>query len=376
MDRFRDANDDLVPQFLDDLRRRASDSVQSPAFAMLYHMAFAVGPTVPRRLWLNLRHPDVDAAFKSTWSIAFAFTMVMTVAMTAISGTLLPDAAAATKQFAEDKINLILYALVCPSYVALSVALVGISTNYWTFHLPDDDRVPAPYRRVRGVGAIFIVLIGASFSISQYQYDLLTSDQLKEQYWFLAETNGVRVLNRAGFYYIIMNFALLCVSAFGALAYCAIMMRGVRDAASLKNISTDRSSEVVVRFQDFMTAIALARALAICYMFNTVVWAWSDLGGATKTNIAITAFLVLTVGVAGTRLPALFVERRVDQYCRRCEVDGADPATQKLLPRTAPVVRKLASLSDVLLGFGFLGIISQWADVAEWIKAGLRFLAD
>lgn len=354
----------------------ARPKMTSRAYTLLYYVVFTVSPDVPRHVWINFHEPRIGRTILTASSVALLFTFGFTVFVTFLSNTLFRDTDPSTVQFLEDWVNIALYILICPLYVGLSCAMIGVATQYWSRPIlaSDDQRVVRPRAsRWRGIVAIGIVLFGASWSISQYQYDLLTNPSFDKHYWFIASVGDVDMLNRAGFYYIILNFGLLCVAAFGALAYCSLAVQAVRDARGLATSSCDDSETVIERFRDFKAAILIGRLLVACYMLNTLLWYYSPLGQVTLINVLLTTSLIVVVGVVGTTSPDYYVMAQLNGWRQRCIAQGTEASSLSLVPHIPRPLLFAANSVLYVIGLGFLVIMFPVLDSGDHIRGALRW---
>ena len=342
-----------------------------------YYAIFSLTPEVPRNLWITFHSKEQERFLLRVFLFALMFTFPFTAMLTALSGRLMWDADPATLEFLEDRWNIILYVLVCPAYIALCAGIIGLSAEFWA-HRPGTSHVAASpealIRPIRFLAATFFIFVAASFFTSQYQYDLLFNPKLTTHYWFIDINNGVKTLNRAGFYYIILNFVLLFVSLSGALCYTSLAVQAVRDAARLNIQDCGEIEAVAARFKHFQLAALLGRMLVICFMLNTVIWKRSPLAGATQTNVVATIVLILLVGVVGTRLPQMYIERRFAWLTRECAAAGMTGGPLAL-PTSGS--RWMRIISNSLKGFitvGFIGLASPMLDMDGWVNELVDFV--
>jgi len=180
-------------------------------------------------------------------------------------------------------------------------------------------------------------------------------------YWFVRALNdGTRTLNRAGYYYVALNFSLLFITLLGVAAFLSLAAEVIR-AGSAETVDRIDSFDVLqVKLKSFTLAYLLAKSLTAAYAVNYFVWAVSPLG---RTSNLVAAQIGLTlVGVFFIAVPRHYIELKWYELWR----SSGNPFEYTETRPTS--VRATASFLD---GFFIATIISSWgleSIIAKWIS--------
>lgn len=342
-----------------------------------YYAIFSITPEMPRHLWLSFDAQERQLALGRAFLATLPFTFGITALLCLADGRLLPDADPLRYQFMEDTANVLLYLLVCPAYVALCTGLVGVAARFWVRRAEQGvptEPLAARLRPRRTTLALCIMLLLSSLSITQYQYDLLYSPDLPTQYWFLDQVGQVRVLNRAGFYYLLLNFGLLFITLAGILSYLSLAVQAVRDARRMAPEDCGDIPAALAQFENFQFAVVLGRLLVLCYIANMLMWGYSPMSSATQANLAFATLMVLIFGVIGTRLPQDYVAARLRRLREQCSLAGA-PAEDLALIAVGPRwMRLLANSFRTMISISFAFLIFPALDPDDWLKQQLALM--
>lgn len=342
--------------------------IPAGAKQFFYYSVFAVSAEIPVTVW-TVFSPR-RRRFLIYFLISLFFTLVMTCLVAFASGTLLPDPHSDPKRlsFLEDTWNLALYALICPGYVAVCILIIGASISYWDKTLPGPGAPEhlASVRNWRLLLSLALCLLAASVLIVNYIFDSVFNG-LDELYWFL---HAPHVINKAGFYYVILNYSLLLITAVSILAYLGTVVSALSEISQLSVEDDSEPSRVALRanidhVNDFWEIMTLARILAALYIINTYIWNYSPLGRATASNFWIAVFAITLVGVIGTVLPKTLANRKFKQLRGKILALKIDPDEMTRVPsgvnfwgRAADIVVVAGfPLSMLGLDYGFVELL-------------------
>lgn len=298
--------------------------------------------------------------------------LLLTALMSGLSGTF--DAVpGCSVEFREDEWNFWLYLLVCPAYVTLCIRLVLLSM----------ERDPGQLRPLAGTTAsqtrrvflcVFLVSMFASLAITNYVNDAMNPAVVEPSYWFLDVINGVRRLNGAGLYYVVLNFALLFITFLGGAAFISISIDGIRLSRELFDSGTPMELPTyTLRLNRLLVAYFFGTLLAACYSINIFIWQDSPLG--TTRNIHIAAAALTALGIFFVSIPKQYIDYVWTKFAERRDAEigrrGLEPASVPLPhPRwgTSIVVANVMWLSTWLGGYYDVG---EYLDAPSMLRKGL-----
>jgi len=235
--------------------------------------------------------------------------------------------------FLYDFYNASLYLVVCPVYVSTAVCLIIITALSWreinarySEHQNDghSDSLGyfSPSTRLAGFVAISFLITG--FYISNYIDDLANPEKISKLYWFFnKDASGVRVLNKDGYYYTLMNAFLLFITSMSAFCYIAISIEmfklgkhvGGSTAISDQSRSAAESLSIeaqekrlIATMEDFAYSYVVAKLLILAYALNILIWQISPAGKVANMHSAIAALLI--IGLFFLVFPELYLNRR------------------------------------------------------------------
>lgn len=279
-----------------------------------YYWTFAVSAEIPVTVW-TVFSPR-RRRFTFYFLLSLFFTLVMTGLVSLVSGTFWPDGDPMRLNLLEDRWNLALYALICPAYVAVCILMLGASISYWSKTLPGPGAPVhlASVRNWRFLISLALCLLVASVLVVNYIFDTVFNGP-EALYWFLERPS---VINKAGFYYVILNYSLLLITAVSIFAYIGTVLSALSEIGQLsitRNTAKDRKALLasIDHINDFWEIMILARILAALYITNTFIWKFSPLGDGTATNLWIAVAIITLIGVIGTLLPKFVANRKFGQ---------------------------------------------------------------
>ena len=164
----------------------------------------------------------------------------------------------------------------------------------------------------------------------------------------------VRGLNLVGYYYILLNFVLLFITALAVFCFFSLAMEVMSVGKALANGDVDRFKILRERLEAFTHVYLLTKFIAAMYMINTIVWKDSPLGGDGLTvNMLVSGVLLTIIGVFFIAVPRLYVELKWYDYKLRIARDpDADDSFDDLRPRG---IRLGSHLLDLLIIGSFVG---------------------
>lgn len=341
--------------------------VPAPARQFFFYSLYAVSAEIPVTVW-TVFSPR-RRRFVSYFLLSMFFTLFMTGCIAWVSGTFWPDDDPGRLSFLEDRWNLALYALVCPGYVAACILIIGASISYWSKTLPGPGAPEhlASIRNWRLLLSLALCLLAASTLVVNYIYDSIFNN-LDVLYWFV---DTRQVVNKAGFYYVVLNYSLLLLTAVSILAYLGTVVSAISEINSLKvNENTARQRKALLasidHVNDFWEIMTLARVLAALYIVNTYIWNFSPLGAATASNFYIAVLAITIIGVVGTVLPKNLADRKFRQLRAAIIEMKIDPDEMTKVPAG---INAMGRLADLVVAFGFpLSVFSIDFSVLEMLK--------
>lgn len=262
--------------------------------------------------------------------------------------------------FFQDTTNLLLYAFVCPLYVALGcwilvAAITGWSTIRDLSHELDPDLGTSPGRSfVKSLSLVVLILTIALFSTAMYIEDIMDPSRVPEQYWFMETTaSGEHVLGALGVYYFLLNYSLLIVTLVSITVFMSVFVSTMDVGKALRSRRTAAGLDVGVlraKLAAFTEVYLLAKMLTFTYMVNFFLWQDSPLGA---TQNIYSAYIFLTLfGVFFVSFPRYFVEL---QWFRLLVRSGEHSAQDDVYDDLRPFwMRAVAAVLDTVIIGGFI----------------------
>jgi hypothetical protein len=285
-----------------------------PLWWVFYRLFLTISPSVPVDLRDATGIPPLREIFWRSFLIAIFFCFVVTGGLCYLEGTLYgtnPD----RRYFVQDGWNIILYTIVCPIYVALCCSIISIAVHEWgtLADFADQKTLPVSITRssVRVYAVFFVALLLCTFFITNFISDVLNPDSVTAQgarvYWFMRDLgDGRRTLNRVGYYYVALNFALLFTTALGVSCFLSLAAEVLRSGTADSVEKIDDFETLKLKLEPFTKSYILTKGLAAAYALNVAIWAYSPLG---KTDNLLAAQVALTlVGVFFVAVPRQYIE--------------------------------------------------------------------
>lgn len=334
-------------------------------FAQLF---LSISPSIPVDLPKALGKTPLKRLFWVAFTLAVFFCFVVTLLLCLIEGTLY-GSDVTRRYFVQDGWNIFFYILVCPAYVAFSCSLVALTINEWAtladYADQKADSDPRPRSAHRLYLVFFFALLLCTLFITNYIYDILHLAEANAArarvYWFMqALSDGTRTLNRVGYYYVTLNFALLFITLLGVASFFSLAAEVIRAGSASTADRIDSFEILHVKLASFTTGYLLMKALTATYAINYFVWAVSPLG---KTDNLLAAQIALTVvGVFFVAMPRHYIE------LKWYELWQSSGRSFEFADTRPPYVKASASFLDA---FFIAAIMSSWgieALIAKWIS--------
>jgi hypothetical protein len=302
------------------LAMAARRAVGSPVGQAIHYSVFSVSAEIPVSIW-TVFSPRRQR-FLLYFAVSLFFTLLLPLLLTLSAGVLWLDNDPERLTFLEDRWNVILYLVICPGYISVCILMLGASVAYWA-NMPAGHGTPARWAVVRNrrfVLSIAVCLLFSSALTVNYIYDTVFKDS-GYLYWFLDAPGQV---NRAGFYYIILNYSMMLLTIISILAYVGTAISAISEISALTAEDAVNLPLRIVHIERFWEIMTLARILAALYIGNVYIWQFSPLGDPTVANLLIAIGAITAVGIVGTILPktiadakfkelrAVLIENRVD----------------------------------------------------------------
>lgn len=295
---------------------------------------------------------------------ALAQCLLLSAAMSSLSGTF-PAVKGCSVEFAEDWWNIGLYLVVCPAYVTLCVRLVLLSMERDPQNLhPLTNTTSGQTRRV--FVCLFLACVFSSVLITNYVDDALNPKVVEPAYWFVDSTAGVRRLNAAGLYYIVLNFALLFITFLGGAAFIGVSIDGIRLAGELLDSGTPIDFDIyALRVRRLLVAYFFGTLLIACYAINMLIWQHSPLG--TTANIHIAAAILTVLGIFFVAVPKQFIDHVWARYVERRDAAAGQRGVQ---PSGVPLPHQCWATVIVVANFAWIGTwVTTYYDIEDYLEA-------
>lgn len=290
--------------------------------------------------------------FLCTASLTFLLSFCFKVFISYRSGTLDRSSIPGIIGFWDDWHNIILFTTIVPAYVATCICLIITITMSWkevnhtaisgtTVKEDYEKSIDAKYG-LRLVAFATISLLIASLFISHYIDQLRDPEITKVQYWFFSNpdpSSNIRILNKAGSYYLFLNTILLLVTAFAALCYISISIEAFRlgrelpailfsqgkkdwENGTIRKLTTKRN-----KFRKLVSAFTKSylwtKTVILIYMINILIW--QDSPASSVQNVDVAIIILIAFGLFFVALPRLYLGSRwyalEIQYCRRNDIN-------------------------------------------------------
>ena len=281
---------------------------------MFAQVFLTISPSIPVDLRRGVGTSVTKELFIVSYGFAFFFCFLVTAFLCLLEGTLI-GTDESKRYFVQDGWNIILYTLVCPTYVALSCGLIALTITEWSVLADYADAKTNPDAHRHSPKRLYLVFFFAmllcTIFITNYMQDVLNpigdDATVARVYWFMKDLGeGNRTLNRVGYYYVVLNFTLLFLTILGVACFLSLAAEVMR-AGTAHSVQRIDSFEILhVRLESFTKAYLLTKGLAASYAANVFVWAVSPLG---KTDNLLLAQIALTiVGVFFVAVPRQYIE--------------------------------------------------------------------
>ncbi len=264
-----------------------------------------------------------------SWTTGFIFvaalihTLFLTMAVTAYYGTF-NEIPGSPLGFIEDKWNIALYSIICPAYVTLCIRMIilAMERDASVDHCCVEHSTDSQARRL--FVSLFTITLLSSVLITSYVSDALDPKVISVDYWFIETIDGVRRLNGAGLFYIVLNFCLLFLTFLGGSAFISISIDGIQLSRKLVEAHPDLNFKSFrQRLDRLVFGYYLGVGLVVCYALNIIIWKHSPLG--ETANIHIAGAILTILGIFFVTVPRRFIEHTWAVYCvRRSESLGEE----------------------------------------------------
>lgn len=268
--------------------------------------------------------------------------------------------------FLEDRWNMFLYFLICPAYVTLCIRMVILALERESDNNKAYIQHTLSTQTKRLFLNIFLITVFSSILITNYVKDALDPSVVFVDYWFVENISGIRRLNGAGLYYIVLNFSLLFVTFLGGSAFISISLDGIGLSKILLMEKTDFKT-YKARLDRLVHAYYLGVYLVACYAINIIIWKHSPLGATFNIHIAGAAFTA--IGIFFVTVPRRFIEHRWAEYCARLNVqESIEIEHQEIIPPEQ--ASKINILQLLILAGWFPNFynISDYINLYYWIN--------
>jgi hypothetical protein len=333
---------------------------------------FTLSPDVPVDLREQFKDVVLGRIVVFSALTTFFFCFVVTALLCLSAGTLLgtdPN----RLYFLKDGWNIALYVLICPAYVAGGICIIVLTFQHWARvnqFASELAGVPTQVQRGRRLGlALVVILLICGLAISSYMYDSLNTEQVQRLYWFMEDGGPVRALNRAGYYYIALNFVLLFVTALAVFCFFSLAIEAMWVGQSLPGGGVTQFKVLRENLAAFTQVYLLTKFIAAVYMINTIIWKDSPLGGNGATlNILVAGVLLTIIGVFFIAVPRLYVELKWYEY--KLSLATADPTEESFDDLRPRGVRLSSHLLDLLIIGTFISAFWGWdLNPLTWLRS-------
>lgn len=317
-------------------------------------VCLAISPAVPVDLRDITHEPRTLRLLASAFGFGCAFSLLGSAAFSLLENTF-SGSDPSRLYFIQDRWNIALYTAITPTYIALDSWIIVLTIRHWASLRSFADGLEAPAADTRprhlGIGLAIAVTMTALL-MSTYMSDILRESNVDRVYWFVENLGGgKRTLNKAGYYYLVLNATLMFLTILTVGAFFTLAAEVFRVGRVLKAGRVTDFGMLRTELETFTKAYLIAKALAATYMINAFIWKYSPLGATT--NLAVAGFILSAVGVFFLAVPRLYVELSWFQFALQASQssDVSDDLYKDIRPGR---VRLLAHALDVFLIGGFV----------------------
>lgn len=342
--------------------------LKGPSRAIVVQAFLTISPTIP----IDLRKSFGESTTKRLFFVAAGFSIFFCLLVTAflcfLEGTLF-GSDPAQRYFIQDRWNIILYALVCPIYSALSCCLIALTIQEWSTLADYADAKaapdPRPRSRYRLYAVFFLAFLLCTIFITNYMDDVLNPVSLDSErarlYWFMRDLgSGQRTLNRVGYYYVALNFSLLFLTLLGIACFLSLSAEVLRAGSSADADRIDSFDDLYVKLHSFTNGYLLAKGLAAAYTANFYIWAVSPLG---KTDNLLFAQIAITVvGVFFVAVPRQYIELKWFELWQKSGRPFEYRETRSTYVKTIASLLDAIFITSILGSWGF-----DFPSLARWL---------
>lgn len=296
--------------------------------ALLVSLIFVrVAPEIPISLKKSYSGPDGLRAGVIGFITTFFFAFIVNVIGTALNGSLMGEtifagkvafeSPPATIYFLDDWWNLLLYLIVCPTYVGLTCWLVVIVIKgYGEIKAFKQNEIsynnrPGRFRILKSMALGILILSVAFFLTTNYINDIMILVTQGKYYWFLTKMGNEYQIGTLGIYYFLLNFSLLITTLIALTFFMSVyslIMRVGRALESKNEIGNLEFNTLKEKLSMFTEAYIVTKGIVACYVANIWIWADSPLGKGVTENFAVAVILLTIIGVFMVSFPRYFVE--------------------------------------------------------------------
>jgi hypothetical protein len=317
----------------------------------------SLSPSIPNQVKTISNKPNYKRVFFIGYCAGLFFCLILTMSLCLLEGTLWGEQTN-RMYFNQDIFNILLYSIVCPTYIGLAFCIISNSIFHWSTLVTYADKITgentSDRRNLRTLIVFVLALLLCAIYITNYMQDVLNPilpvDTEPRIYWFMNLIGeSTLVLNKVGYYYVVLNFILL----FSLLIACACfigMASEVLRCGDAKGVDDIDSFDVLAaKLEAFTLSYTFTKALVAALAVNTAIWAVSPLG---KTdNLVAAQFYLTIIGVFFVAVPRHYVE------LRWYELWNSSGKTFNYIDTRSAKTRLAAQILD---GFFIASLLSLW----------------
>jgi hypothetical protein len=220
--------------------------------------------------------------------------------------------------------DLIIYTVISPLYLALSIGIIIIAIRGWLFFPQAEFALGKKRSRIssflRRMGVyrfmnfitmlIFLSFVPIYLNLGQFDKIMQMDHMKKGLYWFLdLSPNGDRVLNGAGVAYFVLNtmkLSIICGAVVCFLASGVEVIRLAKVIGGIRNEIDKNLENLKVRLRHYAIIELLAKGLVFVLAAHTPIFAqqpWSP-----PFNVSLQALALLGIGIMFVPLPRIYFE--------------------------------------------------------------------
>lgn len=342
----------------------------APIVWVLDQFLVLISPNIPTSFRKSFGSPFTRRSFWITYLLTLFFCFGVNVLLCAWEGTL-SGVDPERRYFVQDGWNIGLYLFICPTYAALAIGMMRITIGHWEKLIDYADEKTSKndshHKKYRLPTVFVLILLMCTGFITNYMYDVLNpSIEVAEEariYWFMnATSDGIRMLNRVGYYYVVLNFALLFITLAGTASFLSLAIEVLRAAESNSIEKIDSFTVLESRLQSFTDSYLLTKGATAAYVLNLIIWAVSPLGNTS--NLLVSQIALSVIGVFFIALPRQYIQLR---WYELWDLSGK---RFKYKDTRQPHVRLIASLLNALF---ISALLSTWGldikSISEWVSS-------